>query len=213
MTRAAEGPEDLTRAVVENPDKLIPTISNVHVFLCTVARKGYPPSGTACAPDVPRAVIDNDVFLEMPHFIKNLDAIALPVTDIHQARVVNDNTMNSVQEHSAHTSLDLGDRALLAPLTQKMSVAIENDYTLVAIAVCYVYVAVAWIDRDTCGSIKHLLTRIHIVSSGGAVRGVELSFRADLKQQFSAIVRIFLDDSVLATTNPYVALSVDSAAV
>src|SRR4029077_1517042 len=109
--------------------------------------------------------------------------------------------------------VSFGLRRLPSPLPQKASVTVKDHDTTVAVAIGHIHVAGRGIHRDACGSIQKHMTRVRGRSLGSAVRGVELSPGPDLEQHFASVMRVFLNDPILATTNPQIALPVDEAAV
>src|ERR1700688_1379953 len=167
--------------MVENLDLLVAAVVYVHVFLLPVGRKADPPCG---APIIWKAAVslDPNVVFEVPHFIEDLDPVALSVADIHQVVVADDHTMHNLHERATNTRISLFFCPLTAPLTKEFPRSIENSYAAITITVSHIDVAIGGVDHYVGGHVKLRVTRIQCPALESAIGSIDNASLPDLHQ-------------------------------
>jgi hypothetical protein len=112
--------EHLTSGVIEDLDLLITSISHIHEFLLPVRRKAYPPGRAPTIRQGSSPPLDPNILLEVSHFVEHLNAVTLPVTDVHETIIANCYTMNNLHERPSHSRVGFSLRPPVAPLAQKL---------------------------------------------------------------------------------------------
>jgi hypothetical protein len=197
--------------MIENLHLFVATIGYVHVLLCAIRRKSDPPSGPPIIGEAASS-FNPDIFFEVPHFVKYLDSIALPVANVQEFVVPKSYTVHDPHKRATNTRIRLLFCALMPPLPEEFSVPAEDSNTTVAISVGYVNIPIFRIDGDIGRHIELRVAGVHGPSSESAVRGVDNAPLPDLHQQLS-VVAVFLDDSVAVSSGPEIIFVVDFAAV
>src|SRR4026208_2309160 len=99
-----------------------------------------------------------DVFLEVAHFVENLDASAFPVTYVEETVARESYAVYNREKHAAHACFAFGLCGLATKWANVCAIAIENYNAAVSIAVSDVHLAVGRINRKARRPVEQRMT-------------------------------------------------------
>src|SRR6202035_2812301 len=114
-----EAGDIFSRCSVNHPHFAIDTGAYIQELLRGIRREADPASG-ADAGEPRRLAFDEDVSLEVPHFVENLHAVTQSIADVNETVVANHDAVHDFQEYTPNSTVCLGDRALSPPLAKEM---------------------------------------------------------------------------------------------
>src|ERR1700728_1562954 len=169
-------------------------------MLLAVRGKSDPPSGP---PIIRKAAssFNPDIFLEVPHFIEDLDSIALSVANVYELVVPKSHAVHYLHKRTTDTRIRLLFCALMPPLPEEFSIPVENSDATVAISIGYVDISIFRIDGDIGRHIELRVAGVHGPPSESTVRSIDNATLPDLHHQIS-VVAVFLNDSVAVARGP-----------
>src|SRR5262249_17966791 len=159
---------------------LVASVHHEQVTLGRVAREVDGPDGAALVRQLGGAGANPQVALETPELVEDLDAIALPVTDVQQTSRAHGDAMHDLRKRCGHAGASFLRRRLPAPLAQKFSGAVEHRDPAIAVAIRNVNVTVARIDDDACGLEETAAARVARLAIERTVDAVDDATHADL---------------------------------
>src|ERR1700730_526506 len=84
VARTAKTREHLSGGMIEDLDLLITSISDIHELLLPIRRKADPPGRAPIVRQGPSSPLNPNILVEVSHLVEHLNAVTLPVTDIHE---------------------------------------------------------------------------------------------------------------------------------